>query len=162
MSLVENITNRAPTAPSDALIDKRSGKVKRVPRKVRHAIRLMLTGEVTQIKAAAERVGLSREHLSKTIGMPHVQVFIDQETRKTISAGTLRAGARLIELLDAGSEHVSFEATKHTLGIANIRPPENGSQVNVNVGVSVGYVIDLTPGATSAPARTIEHESEPT
>lgn len=157
MSLIENVTSRAPIAPADAMIDKRSGKPRRVPKKIKHAVRLMLTGEVTQVKAAAERVGLSREHLSKSLAMPHVQVFIDHETRKTISAGKLRAGARLLELMDSQSEHVSLDATKHTLAIEGIRPPENGSHVNVNVGVSVGYVVKLRH--IDEGARTIEHET---
>jgi hypothetical protein len=33
---------------------------------------------------------------------------------------------------------------RRVLAIGNIRPPDQG-QVSVNVGVSVGYVIDLTP-----------------
>jgi hypothetical protein len=145
MSLVENITNRAPTAPPSAMIDQRSGKPKRVPRKVRHAVRLILTGEVTNIKAAAERVGLSREHLSRCLGMPHVEVFSALEARKTIAAGKLRASARLIELMDCKSEHVSFEATKHALAIEGIRPPETGTNININNNLNVGYILDLRP-----------------
>lgn len=130
--------------PPDA-IDGRSGKPKRVPRKVRHAIRLILSGEVTTVKAAAERAGLSREHLSKSLGMPHIEAFIASESRKTIAHGKMRASARLLELIDASSEHVSLDASKHVLAIEGIRPPDQG-QVNVNVGVSVGYVIDLSGG----------------
>jgi hypothetical protein len=88
-------------------------------------------------------------------------VFIDQRARQTIAAGTMRASARLLSLIDASSEHVSLDATKHVLAIGNIRPPESGSQVNVNVGVSVGYVIDLRSDADQQPTRTIEHEDAP-
>jgi hypothetical protein len=68
----------------------------------------------------------------------------------------------VVELMDAASEHVSLDASKHVLAIGNIRPPETGSSVNVNLGISVGYVIDLTPGAANSAhdIRTtiIEHD----
>jgi hypothetical protein len=69
---------------------------------------------------------------------------------ENLARGTLRASARVLELMDASSEHVSLDASKHVLAIGNIRPPETGSSVNVNVGLSVGYVIDLTPGAANS------------
>jgi hypothetical protein len=77
------------------------------------------------------------------LGRPHVQVFIEREARRTIAVGTLRASHRVLELVDASSEHVSLDASKHVLGIANIRPPDSSHGVNVNVGVSVGYVVKL-------------------
>lgn len=96
------------------------------------------------------------------LGRPHVQVFIEREARRTIAVGTLRASHRVLELVDAASEHVSLDASKHVLGIAGIRPPDTGSHVSVNVGVSVGYVIDLTPQQPSALPRVIEHGEVPT
>lgn len=134
------------------------GKEPRIPARVRDACALLASGECKTVKAAAERVKLSRTHLSRMLGRTHVQVFIERESRRTIALGQLRASSRVIELLDAQSEHVSLDASKHVLAIGNIRPPESGSHVSVNVGVSVGYVIDLTsqqPGA-----RTIEHEAQ--
>jgi hypothetical protein len=78
------------------------------------------------------------------LGKPHVQVFIEREARRTIAAGQMRASHRLLELIDDKSGAVSFDATKHVLGIAGIRPPDTSHGVHVNVGVSVGYVIDNT------------------
>jgi hypothetical protein len=134
------------------------GKQPRIPRKVVHAIRLMLSGECSTIKAAAERAGLTREWLSKMLGRVHVQAFIAGETRKTIAAGQMRASARLVELVDAGSEHVSLDAAKHVLAIEGIKPPDQG-QVAVNVGVSVGYVINLS-GETASHTETITQTGE--
>jgi hypothetical protein len=71
-------------------------------------------------------------------------VFLEQRARQTIAVASARASERIVELVDASSEHVSLDAAKHVLAIGNIRPPDQG-QVSVNVGVSVGYVIDLTP-----------------
>lgn len=155
MSLIEQ--HDAKIIPADALIDRRSGKPKRIPKAVKHAIRLLATGEVTTVKAAAQRVGLTREWLSRSLGLPHVQVFYAQKTREIIAAGQMRAGARLLELIDADSSHVSLHASIHTLRIAGIAPPEGaGTQVNVNV--QPGYVINLGPEA-EAQGPTIEHES---
>lgn len=76
------------------------------------------------------------------LGDPRVEAFIAQESRKTIAAGQMRASARLVELLDAQSEHVSLDAAKHTLGIAGIRPTEDAKIVN-NISLA-GYMVDLT------------------
>jgi hypothetical protein len=70
-------------------------------------------------------------------------VFIERRARETIAAGTMRASARLVELLDAASEHVSLDASKHMLGIAGIKPQQD-AQVSVNIDIKAGYVIDLT------------------
>jgi len=87
--------------------------------------------------------------------MPHVEAFIARESRKTIAHGKMRASARLLELVDASSEHVSLDASKHVLAIEGIRPPDQG-QVSVNVGVSVGYVIDLSGNASNPSATVID------
>lgn len=76
------------------------------------------------------------------LGRDHVQAYLTQRTRKTIAEGVLRAGARVLELIDASSEHVSLDASKHVLAIEGIKPAD-GSQVTVNVAVSPGYVIDM-------------------
>lgn len=119
----------------------------RISPAVRKAVQLLATGECKTQKAAAERVGISPVWLCIQLKKPAVQVFAAAATRENLAVGTMRAGARLLDLVDASSEHVSLDASKHVLGIAGIRPPETGSNVSVNVGVSVGYVIDLTPGA---------------
>jgi hypothetical protein len=158
MTALQRITETPPVIPEHALIDKRTGKPKRVPRKVANAIRLIETGEVTTIKAAAERVGLSREHLSISLGKPHIQVFLAQRARQTIGAGVLRAAVRAVELIDASSEHVSLDASRGVLAIEGIKPAE-ASQVSVNVNVSPGYVIDLSNGperGSDKPSSLIE------
>jgi hypothetical protein len=43
---------------------------------------------------------------------------------------------------------VAFEASKFSLGVAGIRPqPE--AQLNVNIDIKAGYVIDLAPRSPS-------------
>ena len=46
-------------------------------------------------------------------------------------------------LLDSGSERVSLEATKFSLGVAGVKPAADAS-VNVNIELKAGYVIDLS------------------
>jgi hypothetical protein len=127
-------------------------KRERIPPKIAKAVTLLLTGECKTQKAAAERVGLNASYLCDALTKPKIQAFIARETRRTIAQGQMRASARLLELVDASSEHVSLDASKHVLAIEGIRPPDQG-QVNVNVGVSVGYVIDLS-GQQSQPSVT--------
>jgi hypothetical protein len=57
-----------------------------------------------------------------------------------------RAAARLNQLIDSTSQRVALEATKFSLGVAGIKPAAD-AQVNVNIDVKAGYVIDLSePG----------------
>jgi len=138
-------------------------KRERINPKIAKAVNLILTGECTTQKAAAERIGVSATYLCTQLKKPAIEAFIARESRKNIARGQMRASARLLELVDASSEHVSLDASKHVLAIEGIRPPDQG-QVSVNVGVSVGYVIDLSgntanPSATTIDAR-VTRESE--
>ena len=153
MTALQRILETPAVIPESALIDRRSGKPKRIPRKIANAIRLIETGEVKTVKAAAERVGLSREHLSISLGKPHIQAFLTQRSRQTIGAGVLRASVRAVELIDAGSEHVSADMTKHVLAIEGIKPASD-TQLSVNVSVSPGYVINLNTPRTISPDRS--------
>ncbi|HZR88406.1 MAG TPA: hypothetical protein VFB02_16480 [Bradyrhizobium sp.] len=128
----------------------------RISKRLAEAIRLLLTGEVRTQKAAALRVGLTEGYFSEALRKPHVRVFLERRTRETLAAGTMRASARMIELLDAGSEHVAFDASRHLLGIAGIKPSAD-AQVSVNIDIKAGYVIDLSedsrPTVDVTPAR---------
>jgi hypothetical protein len=144
--------------PTAAPARTKPGRRPRIPPRIAEAVRLLTTGECKTQRAAAERTGLNVSYLCEALKKPNVQVFIDHEARKTIAAGKMRASARLIELIDASSEHVSLDATKHTLAIEGIKPPETGANININNSISVGYVIDIAPQQAST--RTIEHEAQ--
>lgn len=101
-------------------------------------------------REAAKLAGISEFHLSRELKKPQIQAFIAQKARENIQAGVLRASARVVELVDASSEHVSLDASKHLLAIEGIRPPSDATQVSVNVGVSVGYVLDLSESGERA------------
>ena len=140
-------------------IDRRTGRPKRISRAVRKAIDLLLTGAVTTQQAAAERVGLNDKHLSRAFKQPHVRDHIDDRTRAYLSEGKLVAGARLLELVRANSEHVSFDASRHVLAISNIRPPDAPpSALNVSINnIAPGYVVDLTPWQPLGAEKIVEH-----
>lgn len=135
-------------------------KPKRISKRLQEAIRLMTTPECKTQKAAAEKLGMSPTYLCEALKKPEVRVFIERTARETIANGILRASARLIELIDAGSEHVSADVSKHTLAIGGVKP-SNGAQVSVNIDVRAGFVIDLTeeprPMKTVG-AMTITHD----
>ena len=149
--------------PRGSAIDGRTGRERRIPPKIKRAVRALLTGDERTIKGAAERVKISAEHLSRMLRAPHVQTFIDTEARAALGTGKLAATSRLLELIRADSEHVSFDATRHLLGINGISPADT-SQVSVNVNVTPGYCIDiqtdpredLAANRPSADLRTIE------
>jgi hypothetical protein len=125
---------------------------RRVSKRIAEAVRLLLTGECKTQKAAAERVGMNETYLSEALRKPHVRVFIERRTRETIANGTMRASARLIELIDAGSEHVSLDASKHALALGGYQPP-TGPAALVNINIQAGYVIDLSD---NPPARVVD------
>jgi hypothetical protein len=129
---------------------------RRVSKRIAEVVRLLLTGECKTQKAAAERVGMNAGYLSEALRKPHVRVFMERRVRETIANGTLRASARLVELLDASSEHVSFDASKHLLALNGHQPP-SGPAALVNLNVTCGYVIDLrSDEEVAAQARVID------
>lgn len=154
-SVQARLANSPEVIPERSLVDKRTGKPKRISKRIKDAIRLLLHGECKQVTTAAERVGMTRSHLSNMLSAPHVQVFIAQERARTIANASLRAAARLGELVDASSEHVSLDASKHVLSIQGVAPPERGAGP-VNVNVAVGFVIDLSEGVSHAPGAVVE------
>jgi hypothetical protein len=60
-----------------------------------------------------------------------------------IANGTMRASAKLVELIDAESEHVAADISKHVLAIAGIKPAADSTTL-VNINFRAGYVIDLS------------------
>jgi len=135
------MTDEAKTKTELTTTDAKPVRERRVSKRLAEVVRLLLTGECKTQKAAAERVGMNETYLSEAFRKPHVRMFIERRTRETIANGTLRASARLVELLDAGSEHVSLDASKHMLAIAGIKPAAQPT-TNLNIQVA-GWALDL-------------------
>ena len=142
--------------PQPIANNEKPAKTSRISRRLAEVIRLLLTDECKTQKAAAERVGMNVSHVSEALKKPHVRVFVDRRVRETIANGTMRASARLLELVDASSEHVSLDASKHLLAIEGIKPASEPTTA-VNLRVTCGYVIDLrSDEEIAAQARVVD------
>jgi hypothetical protein len=116
-------------------------KEPRISKRMQKVLTLLATKGITQ-REAAKQGGMTEAYLSTALRKPQIQMFIARKMRETIAVGTLRASTRLVELVDAGSEHVSADVSKHMLAIAGIKPTSD-AQVSVNIDIKAGYVIDL-------------------
>jgi hypothetical protein len=144
-------THRPETAPAavPATTTPRP-KTRKPPPKVRAAIEALVTGQCKTIKAAAKKVGLSRERLSRTFSEPHNAEALRTRAREVaLSSG--RAAARLNQLIDSTSQRVALEATKFSLAAAGIKPASDNVSVNIGLEIKARYVIDLSePGQSAA------------
>jgi predicted DNA-binding protein (UPF0251 family) len=136
MSALEAI--KTPLATDEAT----PSKEPRISKRMQQALSLLATKGVNQ-REAAKLAGISEFHLSRELKKPQIQVFIARRARQNIQLGVLRASARINELVDGDSEHVSLDASKHILAIEGIKPRAD-AQVSVNIDIKAGYVIDLT------------------
>jgi hypothetical protein len=146
-------TNPAPTPPKP--------RKERMPSKrMQQALIHLATKGVNQ-REAAKLSGISEFHLSRELKKPQIQAFIARKRSEIIAIGSLKAATRAVDLIDAESEHV---AAKVSLAILAHTGDVKGdsAQLAVNVGVSVGYVIDLS-GQTQQPqpvVQVVEHERD--
>ena len=90
---------------------------RRVPPRVKEAITELVHGRVRTITEAAEKVGLSRERLSRALSEPHIAEYLRTKAARVVGLASGRAAARLTELIDANSEHVAFDASRHVLAV---------------------------------------------
>jgi hypothetical protein len=124
--------------------------MRKPPPKVRAAIEALVTGQVRTIKAAAQRVGVSREYLSRAFSLPHNAEALRTRALREVALSSGRAAARLNQLIDSTSQRVALEATKFSLGVAGIKPAADAN-VSLNITLKAGYVIDLSePGQPAA------------
>jgi hypothetical protein len=134
----------------------------RVPPKVREAIRLLVEGDCKTIAAAGRRVGLSREYLSRALHQRHVSAYLIDKIQRHVAVGGARGAARMVKLVDAAkSEHVQFDSARFLLGVAGVKPAADAN-VNLNVDVRAGFVIDLTePNVPARPGEIISSADPP-
>jgi hypothetical protein len=135
-------TEPTSTGVYDPTIDKRTGKPKRISKRLQEAIRLIESGSVRTIKAASERTGLSYVYLSEALRKPHVTRVLSERKRLNLSAAALRGSQRALELVDSPSERTSIEATKLVLGIDGFHA-DTAPRVSVAIDVRAGYILDL-------------------
>jgi hypothetical protein len=131
---------------------------RRISKRVRHACELLLSGECKTIKAAAHRANLSREHLSKSLRLPHVQAFISRQGSLTVATAQMRANTVLQSLMDEGkSEHVRKDVARYFMELAGYVVQHNAAPATqVNLHVTPGYVVML--GDQAIAASTVDHD----
>ena len=113
-----------------------------------------MSGRARTLTIAAKRAGISREYFSRSLALPHVAAFLRDKAARVVAMGAGRAAARLNQLLDSKSEHVSLDAAKFSLGVAGIKPTADAS-VNLNVEVRAGFVIDLSGRSAAQPMKIV-------
>lgn len=135
-------------------------KEPRISKRMRKVLSALATRGMTQ-RDAAKLHGMSETWLSTALRKPEIQVFIARKMRETVAIGGLRASARLVELIDSASDHVSADVSKHALAIAGIKPAHD-AQVSVNIDVRAGYWIDTSepdkPGIIDVSATRLAHD----
>jgi hypothetical protein len=123
-----------------------------ISKKVRAAIDLLERRGMT-ITAAAEKVGIARETLSRALGEPHVQEYTQRKRLRNVEVASIRASARTRELLESESNKVAADMVKFNLGVVGIKPAK---EVNVNFGPQFGYILDLRSGRDRKPLPPID------
>jgi alkylated DNA nucleotide flippase Atl1 len=138
--------------PDSDVPAQRPAKRMRISPRIQEAIRLIATGTVKTQRAAAERVGMSETHLCTMLARPQIQALIARKASETIRTAKLRASHRLVELIDANSEHVAAQVSERILTSEGILKSDQHA-IAVNVDVKAGFILDLR----EEPHRTIEH-----
>jgi hypothetical protein len=117
--------------------------LRKPPPKVRAAIEALVTGQARTITAAAKKVGLTRERLSRAFSEPHNAEALRTRATREVALSSGRAAARLSQLIDSTSQRVALESVKFSLATAGIKPAADAS-VSLNISLKAGYVIDLS------------------
>lgn len=97
-------------------------KPKPISKKVRAAIDALVVGDAKTVTAAADKAGLSREHLSRELSKPHVTEHLRHRVARSLAVASARAGAVKLELLDSDNAMVRDRASSFVLGLIGIKP----------------------------------------
>jgi hypothetical protein len=130
-------------------------KLRKPPPRVRAAIEALVTGQARTITAAAKKVGLTRERLSRAFSEPHNAEALRTRAAREVALSSGRASARLNQLIDSTSQRVALEATKFSLGVAGIKPAADNVSVNIGLELRAGYVIDLRGRGDRSPLPAV-------
>jgi hypothetical protein len=107
-------------------------------------IEALVSGKAKNLTEAAKLVGVSREYCSRFLSKrPDAVTYMRERAARVLGVASTVAAARMAALIHAESEHVSFRAAEHVLGVSGIAPA-NQPQVSINIEAKAGYVIDLS------------------
>lgn len=127
--------------------------------KVRAAIDAMVSGDAKTISAAAEKAGLSREHLSRELGRPHVSKLLHDKTARNLSIHAAKAGATKIDLLSSANDMVRDRSSSWLLELAG-HAPQSGTGNARGGGARAGWAIDLSDEPRAGIVIHIVHPTE--
>jgi hypothetical protein len=153
----------APIEPST-----KPAKERKVSKRIRHCIDLLVTGRArTQVDAAAQ-AGITRERLCRALREDHVQTYLAQRTRVSLTQAQAPAAAALLRLLDqARSEFVQKDVAIHLLNLSGHKVDKDRGPL-VSLNISPGWIIDLSaPGGDQTrfqqvgPGGGVIYEHEP-
>jgi phage terminase small subunit len=97
-------------APVDKPADK-PAQPKRITKKIRAAVDALVHGDAKSITEAAEKAGLSRSHLSRELGKPHITAHLRDKVLRNLAVNSAKAGATKVQLLDSANEMVRDRAS---------------------------------------------------
>lgn len=118
----------------------------RISRRMRQAIELYISGAARTQKEAAEKAGISPEHLCRTMQKDHARAFVARRSAEMFSDLLPKAVRALDMVLDGDNKSAAVAAALAVLrqhGLVNPDAPAVSLTLN-----TPGYVIDLS----SAPA----------
>lgn len=98
-------------------------------------------GKAPTITEVAKIARIRRESLSIALKRGQVAARAREKVLELLgSRGVMRAGAKLVELIDAPSDYVGLEAAKHVLSVGGIKPAEENRAASFG-GLNVTVVL---------------------
>jgi hypothetical protein len=147
-------------AAAGAVDAQRPARQKPIPKAIRLACDALVNGYAKTLTEAAERVGITREYLSRRLGEPHIVEHLRQRAHRVVSIAAGRAAATKVELLDCDSLHVRSDASTFVLGVAGIKPTPDPN-ISLNIGSArAGYVIILGEERVTPPLEPKQVEGK--
>ncbi|MET4242712.1 hypothetical protein [Bradyrhizobium sp. RT10b] len=150
--MTRNVPATSPSAEKPA-------RLKPISKKIRDAIGAMVRGDVKTITAAAEQVGLSREHLSRELGRPHIAKLLQEKVARNLAMSSARAGATKVDLLDSANDMVRDRAASFILGLSG-HLPDAPTGNHRSGGPRAGWMIDLSDEPRAGIVIHIVHPTE--
>lgn len=130
--------------PATTTSEDKPAQPKRITKKIRAAVDALVHGDAKSITEAAEQAGLSRSHLSRELGKPHITAHLRDKVLRNLAVNSAKAGATKVQLLDSANEMVRDRASSFILGLAGISPEAVGARGSPGGGARAGWVIDLS------------------
>lgn len=139
-------TEIAPASTASEPAAQKKERKPRISKRLRQAVELLASGKAKTQRDAAATVGMSEEHLCRSLRKSQIQAFMAQRAAENIARGVFRASSRFVDLIDAESEHVAAKVSERLLEHGGLLRAREGGGVNVSIinNVSPGYVIDLS------------------